>query len=62
MKPSRVQGNDPGYKPKQSKKRTYEEISKTRESNPEFMTGKRFQKKKGNVGKKFKKGKGKKKR
>jgi hypothetical protein len=33
---------------------------KSRDSNPEFMTGKRFRKKKGNVGKKFGAGKRKK--
>lgn len=33
---------------------------KARELNPEYMTGKRFRKKKGNVGKKFKGGKKKK--
>eukprot|EP00347_Sterkiella_histriomuscorum_P009773 403339948 len=35
-------------------RKSYDEITKQRESNPEFMTGKRFRKKKGNVGKKFK--------
>ncbi len=29
----------------------------SREENPEYMTGKKFRKKRGNVGKKFKKGK-----
>jgi len=45
----------PGEKPK----RSYDEIVETRENNPEFMTGKRFRKKKGGVGKKFKGKKGK---
>ena len=35
-------------------KKTYEEIVAQRDSNPEFMMGKRFRKKKGGVGKKFK--------
>ena len=41
-------------------KRTYEVIAQNRETNPEFMTGKRFRKKRGGVGKKFKGGKRKK--
>ena len=46
-------------KPKEFKK-SFEQIEKEREANPEFMTGKRFRKKRGNVGKKFKGGKKKK--
>lgn len=38
-------------------KRKFEDIVKVREDNPEYMTGKKFQKKRGNVGKKFKTGK-----
>lgn len=38
---------------KHGQKRSYEQIKETRETNPEFMTGKRFRKKKGNVAKKF---------
>ena len=40
-------------------KKSYEQIQSERTHNPEFMTGKKFQKKKGNVGKKFKTGKSK---
>ncbi|CDW75387.1 UNKNOWN [Stylonychia lemnae] len=39
--------------PKKNKK-TFDEIQNKRQSNPEYMTGKRFRKKKGNVAKKFK--------
>lgn len=38
------------------KKKSYEDIIKIRDSNPEYMTGKRFRKK-GGAGKKFKGGK-----
>lgn len=41
----------------QKNKKTYEDIVKERDSNPEYMTGKKFKKKKGNVAKKFKGGK-----
>lgn len=62
MRPNKFQrssagGNDGPSFNKHPKKRSYEEISKVREDNPEYMTGKRFRKKKGNVGKKFKKAK-----
>ena len=37
-------------------KKTYEEIMQSRDSNPEYMMGKRFKKKKGGMGKKFRGG------
>lgn len=40
------------------KRKTYDDIQKVREDNPEYMTGKKFKKKRGNVGKKFKTKKG----
>ncbi len=61
---SDMEGKSGGFnkesgKSKQNKefKKSFEQIEKERVSNPEFMTGKRFRKKKGNVGKKFKGGK-----
>ena len=55
---NKIEGREPEHKKHlHGQKKSYEDISKYRESNPEFMTGKRFRKKKGNVGKKFKKGK-----
>ena len=42
---------------KKQHKKSYEEIKQVRDSNPEYMTGKRFRKKKGGVGKKFSGGK-----
>ena len=50
-----IEGRDDskGGQFKHPKKRSYEEIAKTRDINPEYMTGKRFGKKRGGVGKKF---------
>ena len=56
---SQIEGRytDPKKKQHKNQKKSYEDIMAGREVNPEFMTGKRFRKKRGNVGKKFKKGK-----
>jgi hypothetical protein len=53
---NKIEGREPFKKKKPfEKKKSFEDIIKVRENNPEFMTGKRFHKKRGNVGKKFKK-------
>ena len=44
-------------KQKEKIKRSFQDIMDTRKENPEFMTGKRFKKKRGSMGKLHKTGK-----